>query len=148
MKTELFSLTSSELVFLVSATGTIGIIYSVSRFWARIKRLLDPLLRWWNPPGTYVVMVDDNGRFMDDSARYEYGTYRNRGDAIKVCKWIIKADIEDYLASNRWASPASLYESWSCWGDSPFIIGATFSASTFAKNCAFRLAWRKRILMF
>ncbi len=86
----------------------------------------------------YVVMVDDNFHYMDESERYRAGEYATAEEAIARCRAIV----DDYLAEalkiegNRDAT--KLYESYVMFGEDPFVVAVDaervdFSAWGYAK---------------
>jgi len=81
----------------------------------------------------YSVKVDDNYHSMDESERYDDGSYRTLDEAIVRCKAItitsLKACYEKGIDANK------LHAQWLMFGDDPFIVGAEgkppFSAREF-----------------
>ncbi|MCX7361932.1 MAG: hypothetical protein NTV97_08715 [Alphaproteobacteria bacterium] len=83
---------------------------------------------------TYKVIVADNARYMDRDAHHAHGEFASLEAAIAACKRIV----DDYLASAyaRGMTPASLYSSYTSFGEDPFIVSAaagTFSAWDYAR---------------
>ncbi len=87
---------------------------------------------------TYTVRVDDNYHYMDPDERYTLGNFDTLEDAIKAAKAIV----DDYLSSafNPGMNADDLYQSYTSFGEDPFIIGplpANFSAWEYARTrCA------------
>lgn len=88
-----------------------------------------------NKPKKYMVYVDDNFNFMDESERYCDGEFNNPKDAIAKCKQIIDSYLEEATKIEKDAD--SLYSSYTMFGEDPFIVGPTdveFSAWDYAKK--------------
>jgi len=87
---------------------------------------------------TYTIRIDDNYDYMDKEARYTHGEYRTLDEALKEAKAIV----DDYLSSTYTSgmTAEALYQSYTCFGDDPFIVGPghnLFSAWEYAKaRCA------------
>ena len=81
----------------------------------------------------FSVKVDDNYHYMDESERYEDGSYQTLAEAILRCKAItiasLKACYEKGIDANK------LQAQWLMFGDDPFVVGAAgkppFSAREF-----------------
>lgn len=87
----------------------------------------------------YIVMVDDNFHFMDESERYKAGEYDNYDDAVAKCKAIVDDFLESALEPGMTAK--QLFGSYTMFGDDPFIQGdpkaeskISFSAWDYAKE--------------
>jgi hypothetical protein len=83
---------------------------------------------------TYTIRVDDNYDYMDKDARYTHGEYQTLEAAIKEAKEIV----DSYLSSayTPGMSAEDLYQSYTSFGDDPFIVGpedSKFSAWDYAK---------------
>jgi hypothetical protein len=83
----------------------------------------------------YTVRVDDNYHYMDADARYTLGDFSTWEDALKAAQGIV----DDYLASayTPGMTAEELYQSYTSFGDDPFIIGPgdeKFSAWDYAKT--------------
>ena len=84
----------------------------------------------------YVVYVDDNFHYMDESERYKQGEYETCEEAVSVCKKIV----DDFLETgyNKGMSFKELYEGYIGFGEDPFIISndkkCFFSAWDYAKE--------------
>ena len=82
----------------------------------------------------YIVLIDDNFHFMDESERYSSGTYTTYEEAVEKCKQIVDEFLEDAISPED--SVDSLYTCWLMYGENPFIIGENvgdFSSTEFAK---------------
>jgi hypothetical protein len=84
---------------------------------------------------TYTVRVDDNFHYMDKDYRYTHGEYATVEDALKEAKAIVDGFLSAaYIPGMR---PDDLYQSYTTFGDDPFIIGpedAKFSAWNYAQR--------------
>lgn len=76
----------------------------------------------------YIVMVDDNFHYMDESHRYKHGEFSTYAEAVIACKKIVDEELADMLKQGT--DPKKLSSTWSMFGDDPFIIGGSkmFSA--------------------
>ena len=81
----------------------------------------------------YKVYIDDNYNYMDESERYEVGSYNSLEKAIEKCKKITIRSLEDLY--EKGITPEKLSAQWSMFGDDPFIVGGggsvPFSARKF-----------------
>lgn len=91
------------------------------------------------PESGYVVQVDENSHYMDESERYEQGRYSDCEAAITVCKRIV----DDFLVANGGGAKTAeeLFRTYTLFGDDPFIMTADpacrFSAWDYARQrCA------------
>ena len=88
----------------------------------------DPAFRAMVGPPTsvasnaYVVMVDDNFRYMDQSARWIFGSFTTLESAIQACKRLVDLCLDEYFAPG--ISAEGLLSQYKNFGDDPFIIGA------------------------
>ena len=73
----------------------------------------------------YTVMVDDNYHFADESERYQAGEFDTYEEAEDLCRKIVRESLK--------ASGYDL-EGWKNYGDSPFIPGGKFRASSYAEE--------------
>jgi hypothetical protein len=83
----------------------------------------------------YVVYVDDNFHYMDESERYCAGEFDIPEDAITKCIEIVESSLEGSAKIENNAD--ALYRSYTMFGDDPFIIGSTsvvFSAWDYARK--------------
>ena len=89
-------------------------------------------------PG-YVVLVNENSHYMDETERYEQGRYPDCATALAVCRRMV----DDFLASNGGGAKTAgeLFGIYTTFGDDPFIVteddACTFSAWDYARQrCA------------
>ena len=84
----------------------------------------------------FEVLVDDNFHYQDESERYKQGEYETYEEAVKVCKEIV--DSELLHAYGEGTSAADLYDSYTSFGEDPFIRpspeGQRFSAWEYARQ--------------
>jgi hypothetical protein len=68
----------------------------------------------------YLVLVDDNFHYMDESARSTLGEFADAGAAIDRCRQIV----DEYLqtAHRPGMSAKALFESYVTFGEDPFIL--------------------------
>jgi len=86
-------------------------------------------------PKKYIVYVDDNFNFMDESERYQAGEYDTQDEAIARCKAIVRSSLSG--SKEREKTAEAMYESYTMFGEDPFIVGpteASFSAWDYAKE--------------
>jgi hypothetical protein len=89
----------------------------------------------------YKVMVDDNFHYMDESERYEFGSYATLEEAVAVCRRLVD---ESLAESHRpGMTTDELCAHYASFGDDPFIIappeaekGVLFSARNYAHERA------------
>ncbi len=83
---------------------------------------------------TYIVKVDDNFHYMDESQRYTLGEFDSYDEAVAKCQTIV----DDYLASalKPGMTAEELYSSYTSFGEDPFIMGdnAKYSSWKYAKQ--------------
>src|SRR5689334_17588332 len=83
----------------------------------------------------YCVLVDENSYYMDESERYEHGTFASYDEAVAACQRIV----DEFLAREcRPGMPAAdLYRLYTTFGEDPFISperpGFRFSAWEYAR---------------
>jgi hypothetical protein len=82
----------------------------------------------------FIVKIDDNYHYMDESERRDGGSYSTLEDAIKRCEEITIASLEDFYKEGINAEELRLQ--WLMFGEDPFIIGddiegVPFSARNF-----------------
>ena len=73
----------------------------------------------------YIVMVDDNFHFTDESERYTAGEFDTYEQAEDFCREIVRKSLQE-LDGN--------FDAWKHYGDSPFIVGGKFIASSYAEE--------------
>lgn len=84
----------------------------------------------------YMVLVDDNFHYMDESERYTHGEYDSAEDAIAECKKMV----DEFLTENYkdGISADDLYSYYKGFGEDPFIgsddTECKFSAWNYAKE--------------
>ena len=83
----------------------------------------------------YTVLVDENSHYMDESERYERGTFARYDEAVAACQRIV----DDFLAAQYrpGTSADDLYRLYVTFGEDPFISperpGCRFSAWEYAR---------------
>ena len=80
---------------------------------------------------TYKVWIDDNFHFMNEDERVFHGEFDTPTQAIVACQKIVDANIESITENET--DPDKAYESYTCFGDDPWIEGVEFSAFEYAK---------------
>ena len=84
----------------------------------------------------YVVFVNDNFHYMDESERYRHGEFATCEEAIDACQKIADKYLESAYKPGMTA--AELYKSYTSFGDDPFIQTddepCGFSAWTYAQS--------------
>jgi len=85
---------------------------------------------------SYIVVVDDNFRFMDEDQRYTLGELATLDAAIDACKAVVDEFIRG--AHRAGMSADSLYATYAALGEDPFIAAAgvppPFSAWDYARQ--------------
>ncbi len=66
------------------------------------------------------VMADDNYHYMDESERYEHGTYDTVDEALAVCRAIVEQSLKHGFTPGMTAE--ALYQGYVGFGDDPFIV--------------------------
>src|SRR5580693_7113001 len=98
----------------------------------------------------YIVKVDDNYHFTDESERYIHGTFATLEEAIEACKRIV----DNCLKYEPGMSAEEVWAGYTGFGEDPFIVAVeddgtpsservAFSAWTYAKQRCEELAARK-----
>ena len=79
---------------------------------------------------TYRVLVDDNFHYMDESERYELGTFASLEAAVQAAQAIV----DSFLASEYKPGMTAhqLYGQYTSFGDDPFILASDHSKVTFS----------------
>ena len=84
----------------------------------------------------YVVYVDDNFHYMDESERYKLGAFETCEEAVETCKRIVDEFLEQ--GYRKGVSFKELYRGYTMFGEDPFIISVDrtcrFSAWDYAKQ--------------
>lgn len=137
--------TTSELTFL-AAIAAIVLTTFISRYFLKTLRAKRHALAIERAkknatakPSSWVVLVDDNFHFMDDSERYRLGVYRDYDLAVAACKSLLRDELKAMKANKPRASAKELYSIWSSFGESPFVEGGGFLASVFVEEETKRL---------
>jgi len=87
----------------------------------------------------YVVMVDDNGRYMDEEARWTLGQFERFEDAEAACRKRVDLCLREGFVPG--ISASALVNYYQMFGEDPFIITQAktprrFSAWDYAKQRA------------
>jgi len=72
--------------------------------------------------GKYIVKVDDNFHYMDESERYDGGSYSTLEEAIRRCEEIAIRSLEDLY--EKGIDSGKLMTQWMMFGEDPFVTGA------------------------
>ena len=86
---------------------------------------------------TFRVLVDDNFHYMDESERYEHGSFATAEAAVVAARAIVDTYLKSAYRPGMTAE--QLFESYTSFGEDPFIVGegvekVAFSAWTYAKE--------------
>jgi hypothetical protein len=68
----------------------------------------------------YRLLVDDNSHHMDESERYEAGSFATREAAQRAAQEIVDQYLESVYTPGMTAD--ELYGSYTSWGEDPFIV--------------------------
>ncbi len=84
----------------------------------------------------YVVFVDDNFHYMDESERYRHGDFQTYEHAERACKSIIDAFLADQIQATSKITASELMKIYVAFGEDPFVIpnDGKFSAWEYAKK--------------
>jgi hypothetical protein len=88
----------------------------------------------------YVVIVDDNFHFMNQSERYTLGEFETLDSAHAACRQHVESDLEHFFKPGM--SARALYETYVQFGEDPFVRAppgepaSTFNARHYAKRRA------------
>jgi hypothetical protein len=85
----------------------------------------------------YEVLVDDNFNYMDEDERHTLGNFPNLCMALDACREIVDRSLEHLHRTGMTAD--ALYETYTHFGEDPFIRGVPFSAWDYAKARAAEL---------
>jgi len=92
---------------------------------------------------TYIVFVDDNFHYMDESERYKLGEFPDCASAVAACKQIV----DEFLTSCGANNDTELYHQYVTFGEDPWISSedseCKFSAWNYARERAKELAQKK-----
>ncbi len=84
----------------------------------------------------YSVKVDDNFHYMDESERYDAGSYSSLEEAIAKCKAITLQSLKECY--ERGMDADQLKAQWLAFGEDPFVLGEAgkppFSAREFVSQ--------------
>ena len=83
----------------------------------------------------YIVKVDDNFHYMDESERYSAGEFDSYAKAVATCRKIVDECLESALKPGM--SAEELYDSYVTFGEDPFILGGSdkgYSSWDYAKE--------------
>ncbi len=90
----------------------------------------------------YIVMVDDNFHYMDESERTNHGEFSTYEEAVAACKKIVDEDFEDMLKQGIAAEDLS--SKWAMFGSDPFIIDDVTKDRFSARNYVSSIVSLKR----
>jgi hypothetical protein len=83
----------------------------------------------------YIVLVNENSHYMDESERYEHGRFDNCAAAIAACKQIVDEFLEIGAGNG---TPQERFHLYTTFGEDPFIVSrdpaCTFSAWDYARE--------------
>jgi hypothetical protein len=85
--------------------------------------------------GRYIVFVDDNFHYMDESERYNLGEFKDCQSATAACKKIV----DEFLATcDAGLTAGEMYRAYTGFGEDPWISSddpnCRFSAWTYAEQ--------------
>jgi len=80
----------------------------------------------------YTVYIDDNFHYQNEDERYKQGEYDTKEEAINVCRKIVDDCLSNAFKPGM--TEKELYESYTHFGEDPFIDGGGFSAWNYAKE--------------
>ncbi|HJX83377.1 MAG TPA: hypothetical protein VJ723_03440 [Candidatus Angelobacter sp.] len=82
----------------------------------------------------YIVYVNDNFHYMDESERYKLGEFDDCQSAVAACKKIV----DEFLEKAASASADELFEQYTTFGEDPWVLssdaGCKFSAWDYARE--------------
>lgn len=82
----------------------------------------------------YIVYVNDNFHYMDESERYKLGEFDDCQSAMAACKRIV----DEFLEKTASVSTDELFEQYTTFGEDPWILSkdkdCKFSAWTYARE--------------
>jgi hypothetical protein len=86
----------------------------------------------------YVVMVNDNFHYMDESERYQAGEFPTAEEALARCRQIVDEYLDDAQKIEENSTATALWQSYVMFGEDPFIVAkgaepVTFSAWAYAR---------------
>ena len=68
----------------------------------------------------YRVLIDDNFHYQDESERVQHGVFATAEEALAACRSIVDGFLIDAFEPGM--SADALYESYTAFGEDPFII--------------------------
>ena len=86
----------------------------------------------------YEVFYDENGSYMDESARSRAGTFVDAEEALAACRRMVEADLAEVTGPG--AGPGHVLTLWRLYGRDPFICATDgsedvkFSARSYAEE--------------
>ena len=86
---------------------------------------------------SYRVLVDDNFHYMDETERYELGTFASLDAAVAAAQAVVDAYLRSAYKPGMTAR--ALFKSYTAFGEDPFIVApdqqsVAFSAWEYAKQ--------------
>lgn len=86
----------------------------------------------------FVVMVNDNFHYMDESERYRAGEFATAEEALARCRQIVDEYLDDAQKIEKNSTANALWQSYVMFGEDPFIVAkgaetVTFSGWDYAK---------------
>lgn len=95
-------------------------------------------------PKRYVVFVDDNYHYMDESERYKLGEFDDCAEAVAACKKIVD---EFFEGSDLNETEGELFKQYTFFGEDPWVSSddpdCKFSAWNYARERVKELARKK-----
>ena len=86
--------------------------------------------------GQFKIFVDDNFHSMDESERYEAGSYDSLDEAVNKCKELTIKSLKNLY--EKGITPEKLQTQWSMFGEDPYVFGGRgavpFSARKFVST--------------
>lgn len=97
----------------------------------------------------FIVKVDDNFHFMDESERYIHGEYDTLEEAVAVCQGIVEESLDNLISqSDHSLTNKELIDRYHMFGEDPWISGEPegvhFSAWDYATERAKVLTSKKK----
>jgi hypothetical protein len=71
-------------------------------------------------PYQYIVMVDDNFHYQDESERRKLGDFTTYTEAIAACKYLVDKYLQENCSTDKTA--AERYELYTSFGPDPFVV--------------------------
>lgn len=96
------------------------------------------------PKGKYVVYVDDNFHYADESERYKHGEFATCEEAVAECKKIVDRCFDEFP---KGTTADEMMKGYLLFGDDPFILcedkTCKFSARDYAREKCAEIAAKK-----